>query len=329
MILSSILEFFLALTGLGQPTPPVLPNRVVEPASAAEVHMELYTGMEESLGISFNHSLPVVNAAMTFGPQRIPSDSLGILTSAQSAVVVDERTWSVLFDKQSNIQTPIASISKLMTALVLLDAGLDPVERVTISKADYISGGIIHFFSGEEVLMQDLWMTGLIASDNVAIAAMVRSTGLGTEEFVARMNLKARALGMENTSFVEPTGISEFNVSTATDVARLVSEAMKHREISDAVRRPVYTFEPLNKAVVRRAYTTNELLGSFVNKEPYTIRGGKTGFTNEAGYCLSVVVDGPTDADDVIVVLLGAPTNNDRFLEVKGLVDWVYANYEW
>ncbi len=329
MFLSSILQFFLSMVGLASPTPAVLPPQIVEPASAASfAPMEQIVGIEESLGIAFNHSLPVA-AATTFGPRRIPSDSLGVLTNAHSALIIDERTWTPLFEKQVDHQQPIASISKLMSALVILDEGLDPAKHVIISKADYIPGGFIHFYSGEEVLMQDLWMTGLIASDNVAIAAMVRATGLSGEEFVAKMNAKAIELGMTNSSFHEPTGISEQNVSTAHDVARLLHEAMSKTTITDAVRRPIYRFEPLNKKGIRTAATTNELLKSFVNKAPYQVMGGKTGFTNEAGYCLSVVVDGPNPADDVIVVVLGAPSNNDRFLEVKGLVDWVYANYEW
>lgn len=327
MFFSSLLQLFFFMTGATGPSASTLP--APEPVVASASQMESFAGFEEGLQLAFHHSLPVATSQPSFGPRRIPSDSLGILTNAQSALVLDERTWSVLFDKNTAQERSLASITKLMTALVVLDEGLDPARRVIIQKTDYRAGGIIHVFSGEEVTMQDLWMLSLIPSDNVAVAAMVRATGLSTEEFVARMNAKAVEIGMEHARFVEPTGISEENHASAYDVALLLQEAMRHVEITDAVRRPIYTFEPLNKKGVRTARTTNELLKSFVNSEPYTVIGGKTGFTYEAGYCLAVVIDGPNPADNVIVVLMGAPSNNDRFQEVKGLVDWVYANYQW
>lgn len=331
MVFDAIIQFFFSLVGLSQPAalPIAVPQDLVPAASASAVAMETVVGMEDSLQWSFNHRLPLPLSNGGFGPQRSPSDSLGILTAAQSAYVVDERTWSVLFDKASDRVQPMASITKLMTALVVLDQGLDPARVVTILKSDYRAGGIIHTFSGEELTMQDVWMLALIPSDNVAAAALARSTGLSEADFVLAMNTKAAALGMRQTAFAEPTGISEANVSTAHDIALLVQAAMKHVKISDAVRRPVYSFSPLNKEVIRTAKTTNQLLNSFVNREPYTIMGGKTGYTNEAGYCLAVMVDGPGATDDVIVVLLGAPSNDNRFQEVKGLVDWVYANYQW
>jgi D-alanyl-D-alanine endopeptidase (penicillin-binding protein 7) len=291
--------------------------------------MEAFDGIEDSLGIPFSHRLPVPAQESGFGPTRIPSDSLGILTKADSAIIIDERTWSVLYEKAPQDVRPIASITKLMTALVLLDYGMDMSADITVSRADYRLGGLINVFSGEVFTTQDIWMVGLIASDNVAISALVRSTGLSEEEFVRRMNAKALELGMHDSAFVEPTGIESGNVSTANDLTKLVAEAMSHVQISDAVRRPFYRFEAKNKPGVRTAQTTNVLLKSFVNEDPYEILGGKTGFINEAGYCLSLVVDGPNEADNVIVILLGADTTEDRFQEVKGLVDWVYANFRW
>lgn len=325
MILETILHFFFLLTGNAQSSSF---TQQAEPAVAAE-QMETISGYEESLGLTFFHRLPVAADAAGFGPRRVSSDSLGILTSADSALIIDERTWSVSFEKAASDVRPIASLTKLMSALVLLDEGLDMDAEVTVFKSDYRAGGIVNVFSGEIFTKQDLWMIGLIPSDNVAVTALVRSTGLTNDEFVAKMNAKAASLGMADTSFVEPTGIDSRNVSTARDVAKLVQEAMKHVEITDAVRRPSYSFEAKNKKGVRRVVSTNILLKSFVNEQPYQVLGGKTGFTNEAGYCLSVLVDGPSESDNVIVVLLGADSTEDRFQEVKGLVDWTYANFEW
>lgn len=324
MLFEAFFQLFLLVTGHVTPDSFTVPQPV-----AAAATMETFAGVEDSLGVSFSHRLPLPSEANGFGPARLASDSLGILTTAESALIVDERTWSVLYEKAPQAVRPIASITKLMTALVLLDYGVDMSSEITISRADYRLGGLINVFSGEIFSTQDVWMVGLIASDNVAISALVRSTGLSEEEFVRRMNAKAVELGMIDSAFVEPTGIENGNVSTANDLTKLLAEAMKQVQISDAVRRPFYRFEAKNKPGVRTAQTTNVLLKSFVNEAPYQILGGKTGFINEAGYCLSVIVDGPNPADNIIVILLGADSTEDRFQEVKGLVDWVYGNYRW
>ena len=303
---------------------------IIDSAHAAEPEVIVVQGFDEATTLPFFHSLPVPSAqANSFGPQRIDNDSLGILTTADSVLVLDERTNLALFNKSAEDIRPIASITKLMSALVLLDTSIDFDKVVTITVSDYRAGGIIHFYSGEQILMNDLWMSALIASDNVAIAALVRETGLTLDQFAARMNEKARELGMDNSLFVEPTGIDANNVSTAKELAILIREAMSRDKIVNAVKRSNYSFPVLNKNTTRYLKNTNAILSSFINKDPYQVVGGKTGFTFEAGYCLGVYVDGPGDNDDIIVVVLGSDSAEDRFQEVKGLVDWTYQNYIW
>lgn len=298
--------------------------------SAASTEMQFVKGYDETTAMSFFHALPVVGSNESgFGPTRIDNNSLGIITTADSVLVVDKKTWAVLFDKFSNEVRPIASITKLMTALTLLDHGLNFDHEITISKADYRSGGRINVFTGEIFTIQDVWMDELIASDNVAATALVRSTGMSEEEFVKKMNKLALKLGMNNSHFVEVTGINANNVSTAQDVAKLINAALDKKMISDAVRRPVYSFKPVNKDALRTIYSTNILLNTYVNEDPYSVVGGKTGFTFEAGYCMAVEVDGPKENDEIIVVVLGADSPEDRFQEIKGLTDWTYENYNW
>lgn len=324
MFFSLIFHLFLSLAGGGSNQP--LPAQA-QPQDA--VPMLQVSGYDEATATSFAHRLPLLTAYEGFGPRRKPSTSLGVVPNAESALVLDERTWNVLYEKSSNEKRSIASITKLMSALVLLDQQLDPAKTATVTRADYRTGGLYHVFAGEQYTVQDLWMVGLISSDNVAIATLARSTGLSEEEFVAKMNAKAAELGMNDSTFVEPTGINSGNTSTAADIAKLLHAALEKKEITDTLRRPVYQFQPLNKADVRKAISTDTLLSSFINKAPYQVVGGKTGFTYEAGYCMTIRVDGPNDNDDIIVVLLGADTPDDRVQGVKGLVDWTYANYLW
>lgn len=301
----------------------------VQLASAAiEGEREEVKGYDEVTASSFAHTLPPVGDT-GFGPQRKETNSLGVLTTADSAIVVDRRTSKILFEKSSSDKRSIASITKLVTALVLLDQEIDFQAQVTISPLDKKEGGRIWVYQGERFTIQDLWMDGLIASDNVAIMALVRNSGLSWEQFIEAMNQKAKDLGMEDSTFIEPTGISRYNVSTASDLVLLYQEVMNHPQLVDALRRPTYSFSPLNKESIRTIDNTNKLLSSYLNEEPYAIQAGKTGFTYEAGYCLGVIVDGVGTNDDLIVIALGADSIDNRFQEVKGLVDWTYRNYQW
>lgn len=302
--------------------------QTAQEVSAATEQMEAITGYDEYTARSFSHSLPVIGQS-GFGPRRIDTGSLGVLTSADSVLVIDRRTAKVLYEKSSEEVRPIASITKLMTALTLLDQDINFENAATINPLDKQEGGKVQVYLGERFTLQDLWMDGLIASDNVAILALVRNSGLSWEDFMARMNELAKEYGMENSHFVGPTGISRYNVSTAKDLAILIDRAMSEPKIADTLRRPTYSFKPINKDVTRTVKNTNILLNTYINEDPYTILGGKTGFTYEAGYCLGVIVDGPHANDDLIVVVLGADTIDSRFQEVKGLVDWTYNNFEW
>lgn len=324
MLFSLIMHLFLGLTA-GEPERQPLPAQ----AQPQAVAMQDVRGFDEATATAFAHRLPLLSEFETFGPRRQPSASLGVVPEAESALVIDQRTWTVLYDKSAGEKRSMASITKLMTALVLLEEEMDTAATVTVFRSDYRIGGLFHVFAGEEYTVQDLWMIGLISSDNVAISSLVRATGLTQDEFVQKMNDKAAALDMKDTSFVEPTGIDAGNVSTAYDIAKLLHAASQSAQIADALRRPIYQFEPLNKPGVRKSITTNTLLNSFVNQDPYKIVGGKTGFTYEAGYCMTIRVDGPAENDDVIVVLLGADSPEARVQGVKGLVDWTYDNYLW
>ncbi len=329
MLLSLILQTFLLTSfqpnsgGHASSMP-----MVVSASVPLQPQYETIEAVDEVTGQRFAHTLPRVEDT-GFGPKRLDPDSLGILTSASSALVLDRRTSQILFAKEAERVRPIASMTKLMTVYTLMREGIAFDETLTIQPSDFRLGGRINLFTGETFLVQDVWMAALIASDNLAIAALVRHAGYDEPEFVEKMNQYAKELGMTHSRFVEPTGIDRGNVSTASDLAKILDITMQIPEIADALRRPVYTFKPVNKDVERKVINTNELLGSFVDTGAQTILGGKTGFTYEAGYCLGVVADGPQNNDEIIVVALGADTIDQRFLDVKGLIEWAYRTYQW
>jgi len=250
---------------------------------------------------------------------------------ASSGIAYDLKHDFYLFEKEADKSVPIASISKLMAALVFLDHNPGWNAVYTINENDKREGNKLNFFPGEQVLVRDLFYSALVASDNSAIISLVRSTKLNEGEFVAMMNSKASVLKMTNTHFVEPTGLSELNVSTARDVAKLVGEAMKDLDVRRAVLSDKYELEILNikknskknnKRVIRN---TDSLLRS--SDLSVKIVGGKTGYLNKAGYCFAG--NFIKDDKEIITVILGAESPEARFTETERLLDWVFKNYDW
>jgi D-alanyl-D-alanine carboxypeptidase len=255
-------------------------------------------------------------------PIKIGS-SLGIKTTAKSAMVYDPASQSVLFAKDIDAVRPIASLSKLMTALVFMEYNPGFDQTVEIISDDIVPGGSDHLSSGDRVTVENLFYTSLIGSDNVAATALARSTGLSTADFVTQMNERAGRLGLTKTHFEEVTGLNQANVSTAAEVTRLLDFALNNTMIRQAVILPEYSFNPAGQAKARRVANTNLLLDSFLHLD-----GGKTGFTYEAEYCF---VARATDGDNhrIIAVVLGATDADARFQEVKGLLAWTFANWRW
>lgn len=246
---------------------------------------------------------------------------------ASSGIAYDLKHDFYLFEKEADTAVPIASISKLMAALVFLDHNPGWNTVYIIKEADKRDGNKLNFFPGEQVLVRDLFYSALVASDNSAIISLVRSTKLNEGEFVAMMNSKAISLKMANTHFVEPTGLSELNVSTSRDVAKLVGEAMKDLDIRRAVLSDKYELEIINnkknsKRIIRN---TDSLLRS--SDLSVKIIGGKTGYLSKAGYCFAG--NFIKDDQEIITVVLGADSPEARFNETERLLDWVFKNYDW
>jgi len=247
--------------------------------------------------------------------------SLGIKTSASSVIVVDTKNKQILFGKQEYEKKPIASISKLMAAVVFLEhnPGWDSI--VEIQGDDEVGGARLSLSPGESLIVKDLFNASLVASTNNGIMALARSTGLSQDEFVKIMNQKAKELKMRQTNFVEPTGMNPQNVSTAYDLSLLIAEAFKKPEIMEAVKFPAYSFQTQEGRDLR-VINTDILLDSFLNSNGYEIVGAKTGFLPESGYCLATQIK---KADrEIITVVLDSATINDRFLDTKGLAFWAF-----
>lgn len=237
---------------------------------------------------------------------------------AGAAIIYNPATHEVLYESNSTSQRSIASITKVMTAIVFLENEIDFARVVTVHPTDVQHASTTYLRSGDRVTVREVLHLLLIGSDNVAARTLARASVYGPVAFIERMNQKAAELGLSSTQYRDPSGLDSSNLSSAFDMARLISFASGDERISSIMRRKDYQFSP----AARRAVTlnnTNKLVGSDVD-----IRGGKTGFISKAGYCLATLVRLPR-GEQVAVVVLGAKSNPARFWETRHLFNWIAA----
>ncbi|WP_033471187.1 D-alanyl-D-alanine endopeptidase [Bordetella bronchiseptica] len=217
---------------------------------------------------------------------------------SSTAYVQDLETSTVLFAKNENVVRPIASISKLMTALVVVDANLpmDEMIEITDDDVDTLKHTTSRLRVGTVLSRGDMLHLALMSSENRAAHALGRNYPGGMPAFVAAMNAKARSLGMLNTRFVEPTGLSSENVSSPRDLARMLRAASQRPLIHRYSTDTEYEVEINNRTQTFR--NTNLL----VRKPDWDIKVSKTGFINEAGECLVMLAR--INGRDMAIVLL-------------------------
>jgi D-alanyl-D-alanine endopeptidase (penicillin-binding protein 7) len=238
-----------------------------------------------------------------------------------SALVLDQSGQRVLYAKNVDWVVPIASLTKLMTALVVLDSGLPLDEPITISKDDRdgLKGTRSRLAVGMAVTRDDLLRLALMASENRAAAALARAYPGGTSAFVAAMNRKAAELGMWSSRFVDGTGLSNGNVSSARDLSRLVGAAHRHPLIREYTTETQYTVRLANG---RKMQFSNS--NRLVRNSGWDIGLSKTGYISEAGRCL--VMQAQIAATPVIIVLLDSWGHLTRLADANRIKKWIESN---
>jgi len=265
------------------------------------------------------HTPTVLSAATGFVPPLgladSPPPSTDQLQNADKAIVYDLDQKKILFQQNAFAPHPLASITKLMTAMVALDHGIPWKKQATINLDEYGVGGNLMLFNGETVTMRDLFIASLLGSANNATKAYVRELGIPTDEFVQEMNRKAVEIGLEQTQFYDVTGLNTHNTSTAYDIALMAGYAFSHYpDIATVTSLPEYSFLVGGSGREHTLHSTNKLISEHV--EPLT--GSKTGYLDESKYCL-VVRGGGTDKNK-IVVALGSPSQEANEAVVKYLL---------
>ena len=241
-----------------------------------------------------------------------------VVLRSNSALVLDAATGEVVFDKNGDKLTPIASITKLMTAIVMLESGLDLEAPVALARedVDMKKGSRSRLRTGAMLTRDELLLLSLMASENRAAAALGRSYPGGTQAFVAAMNDMAAELQMGDTRLVDPTGLSAGNVSSARDLAKLVRAAHGYPLIREYSTRDKATVLLSGKQKMN-FHNTNGL----VRNSRWEIDLSKTGYISEAGRCLVMQVR--LASKDLIVVLLDSWGKHSRVADANRIRKWL------
>jgi D-alanyl-D-alanine endopeptidase (penicillin-binding protein 7) len=247
-----------------------------------------------------------------------------ISIEAKRAVLYDPKAEVFLYEKNSNDIQSIASITKLMTALVILDQNPKWDKVYEMKDTDRREGGRIHLFLGDRLTIENLFNVSLVSSANTATLALVHALDLTEREFVILMNAKAKDLGLMDTHFVDPVGLSPENVSTARELALLSKEAFSLDIIRNTLSQNEYTFQTEQGKTVQ-VESTNKLLKDDLGSSDLEIIIGKTGYIPEAGFCFSALYD-DKNSGELITIILNSKTVFSRFNDSLELSKWIY-NY--
>ena len=250
---------------------------------------------------------------------RENASRINLKLRSHAAIVFDERDNEVIMARNAEDIVPVASLSKLMTAMVILDAELDMDEVITITKddKDRIRYSKSRLRYGTTFTRKDLLLIALAASENRAASALARTYPGGTEAFVNAMNNKAQTIGLSNTRFADAAGLSNDNVSTAQELMQLVKAASEYPVIREYTTQTRHRITDLNSQREITFGNTNRL----VRKVSWPISLSKTGFTKDAGNCL--VMQTKINARPVIIVLLESWGKLSKYGDSNRIKKWL------
>ena len=251
----------------------------------------------------------------------VPTEAAALEVGGKSAILMDQTSGTVLFEKNAHEKLAIASVTKVMTLLLVMEA-LDQ-GRITLEDpvtcsdvAASMGGSQIWLEPGEIMTVHELLKAAAVVSANDACAALAEHISGSIEGFVAEMNTRAAELGMNDTLFLDCSGLSDDAYSSAYDVALMSRELMKHEKITEYTTIWMDTLRDGKSQLVN----TNKLVRHYTGAT-----GLKTGTTSKAGHCLSATAQ--RDGLGLIAVILGCETTDERFGGARKMLDYGFANY--
>lgn len=269
---------------------------------------------------------PAVDAEMfdSFSGKSAGNGNLSIAST--KALVMNQNTHEIIYSKNLDTPNPIASVTKLMTAMVVLDAKLNLNDQVSITDmdVDYLKGTSSRLPVGTTMTREDMLNLALIASENRAASALATNYPGGKARFIQDMNAKAASLGMMNTHFEDSTGLTSNNVSTAMDLAKMVHAAYQYPLIRQITTTSDYDLNVGSRRQPIHFHNTNALVRESTNSS-WEIGLSKTGYISEAGRCL--VMQATIAGEPLILVLLDSVGKLTRIGDARRIKKWMEHNY--
>ena len=267
----------------------------------------------------FSHLTLAKDSLSSKQPSLYVKNSKSLKVRSLKAIVVNQNTGEIIYEKNADARASIASLTKLMTAMVVLDSGLDLNKEIKLTKADIdrVKRTTSRLPIGTKLTKYELLKVALISSDNRAAFALSRSYPSGRKGFINAMNVKAIQLGMQNSQFRDPTGLDKRNISTAKDLLKLVRAAYQYPVIRDLTT--------TSSEIIKIGRKRNSI--GFSNTNPLVRKGlwdiglSKTGFIRESGRCL--VLQTTINGEPIIIVLLNSYGKLTRFADVKRIRNWM------
>lgn len=249
-------------------------------------------------------------------------DRLAISTNSAAVAVIDLQTGQPIYEKNINAKRSIASITKMMTAMVLIDAGLDMGEEISLIASDLVGAkqASTNLRAGDRMSRAEFILLMLMKSENPAAKGLARTYPGGYDAFIRAMNQKAQSLGMYQTSFSDASGLNPKNVSSASDLVKMmqsINTNPNYNSIRTFSTAPNYDFYIKNYTHGSRTYKANNT-SRLVRAGDYPIGASKTGYIREAGYC--VVMETHVNNRPAAVVLLGASASNNRWNDAENIL---------
>lgn len=284
----------------------------------------LIVGLMVSLTLTSYVMVSPANLSVTPGfdgppePPRLTPAHKAPRLYCESAMLLDNARHEMLYGKKQYQVRPIASITKLLTVLTFLDFGVDWSKEIQMTRGDAYRSSQSRLRSGDIYKVRDLFHAMLMSSDNRAARALARSTDVEMDSFVVLMNAKAQELGLLTMCVEEVTGLSEKNVASAADCARLLNLAATNPDIKKTMQKRSYDFVSSRYKRKYHLINTNRLLRS-----RWYVEGGKTGYIFESGWCL-VVRAKDWHGNDVTAVVLGARSKSARFSQAAKMMQWAF-----
>ncbi len=314
----AVLMLLLDFSGVNQS------NQVIIKAAEKIGIRQPYSLLEDDLTLPANNiittNLPKMTLATRF-PQIVDPLNQPVIDAAAISII-DAQTATVLYAKNANDRRAIASVTKLMTALVAVDK-LKTDQVITIDSEDIaIEPVVMNLVEGENITVGDLLKGLLIPSANDAALTLARVAGGGSvDNFVEQMNIKAQDMGLKNSHFANPHGLDQDGLySSAADLALIAKNALANPTIAEIVGTKETTVTSIDGSISHNLKNTNQLLDSYLS-----VYGVKTGLTDNAGQVL-ITAASNKDNEKIICVVLGS---NDRFQDSKSLIDWTFSNFYW